>query len=225
MNRREFITLLGGAAAAWPLAARGAAGRARAPHRRAHEPGRRRCGRASSHTRVPARAAGAGLDCRPQRADRLSLGCQWCRRRACAKYAAELVALAPDVILAATGRDRSGAAADDAGTIPIVFAHGYRSGQRRLRRQPGAAGRQCHRVHRIEYSISAKWLELLKEIAPGVTRVAVLREPTTRRRSARLRCMQTAAPSFGVELSRSTCATPARSSARSTTSHAPPTAV
>ena len=54
---------------------------------------------------------------------------------------------------------------------------GRRSGRCRLRREPRAARRQHHRLHQFEYSLSGKWLELLKEIAPRVTRVGVLRDP------------------------------------------------
>ena len=76
-----------------------------------------------------------------------------------------------------------------------------RSGRRRLRRQPGAAGRQRHRFHAYEYSISGKWLELLKQIAPGVTRAAVLRDPSTPTGIGQFGAMQSVAPSLGVEVS------------------------
>ena len=76
-----------------------------------------------------------------------------------------------------------------------------------------------------EYSMSGKWLELLKEIAPGVIRVAVLRDPAVSAGTGQFGAIQTAAPSFGVELTRSTCATRQRSSAPSPPLRAPGMAV
>ena len=73
-----------------------------------------------------------------------------------------------------------------------------RPGRRRFRRQLGAAGRQCHGFMVFEYSLSAKWLELLKEIAPGVKRVAVLRDPP-RSGIGQFGAIQSAAPSLGME--------------------------
>ena len=81
------------------------------------------------------------------------------------KYAAELVALAPDVILAAPHRVAPLLQATR--TVPIVFAGVARPGRCGLCREPGTAGRQHHGFIQFEYGISAKWLELLKEIAPA----------------------------------------------------------
>jgi putative ABC transport system substrate-binding protein len=114
------------------------------------------------------------------------------------KGAVELVALAPDVVLATTGPIVL-ALQQVSRTVPIVFAAAI---------DPVGAGLvvSLARPHgnatgftMFEYGISAKWLELLKEISPGVKRVAVLREPTVAG-IGQLAAMQTAAPSFGVEL-------------------------
>src|SRR5262245_53744028 len=101
------------------VAARGArAGRADAAHWRAHEPGLGRCGRTGSQRGVPTGPAGVGLDRRPQRADRVSLGAgdaELFRR-----HASELVALAPDVILAGGGAVVP-SLLQATRTVPIVF--------------------------------------------------------------------------------------------------------
>jgi hypothetical protein len=87
------------------------------------------------------------------------------------RHAAELAALAPDVVLA-HGASAVAAMLQATRTVPIVFPSTVgSSGRRRLRRQAGAAGRQRHRFFSVEYSIAGKWLELLKQIAPTVTRV------------------------------------------------------
>ena len=116
------------------------------------------------------------------------------------RYAAELVALEPDVILA-SGGSVVGALLQATRTVPIVFtqtpdpvAAGYVASLAR----PGG---NATGFTTSEYGISAKWLELLKEIAPGVTRAAVLRDPTIAAGIGQLASIQSAAPSFGVELS------------------------
>ena len=72
----------------------------------------------------------------------------------------------------------------------------------------------------FEYSISGKWLELLKEIAPRMTRVAVLRDAAIAAGSGQLGAIQSAAMQSGMECARSACATPVRSSAASPHSQA-----
>ena len=144
MKRREFITLLGGAAAAWPLAARAQqAERMRRIGVLMHA-GRGRSGRAGPHRGVPAGAAAIGLD---RSAATCGSTTRWAAGDAddIRKYAAELVALAPDVILAA-GTAAVAPLLQATRTVPIVFVDRHRSGRRRLRRQPGAAGRQRHRL-------------------------------------------------------------------------------
>ena len=111
-------------------------------------------------------------------------------------------ALAPDVILAARRPSHEPPLQQATRTVPIVFAVARRSGRRRLRRQPGAAGRQRHRFHDFEFSMSGKWLELLKRDRAG--RDAGGGPAGCRRRlrhSASLRVIQAVAPSLGVEVS------------------------
>jgi hypothetical protein len=76
----------------------------------------------------------------------------------------------------------------------------------------------------FEYSLSGKWPELLKQIAPGVTRVAVLRDPSISAGIGQFAVIQSVAPSLGVESAQLTCMTRPKSSAPSWHSHAPQTA-
>jgi putative ABC transport system substrate-binding protein len=115
------------------------------------------------------------------------------------KFAAELVALNPDVILAGAG-SLVGALQEVSRTVPIVFAtviDPVGGGFVESLSRPGgnATGFVSH-----EFSIGAKWLELLKEIAPAVTRVAVIRDPTVPAGSGEFAAIQTVAPSLKVEL-------------------------
>jgi putative ABC transport system substrate-binding protein len=118
------------------------------------------------------------------------------RIRACA---AELVALAPDVILAIGGANM-GPLLQATRTVPIVFT---------LAPDPVGAGFVASLARpggnatgftQFEYSMSVKWLELLKQIAPGVTRAAVLRDPNQSSGIGQFAAIQGAAPSFGVEV-------------------------
>jgi putative ABC transport system substrate-binding protein len=197
MNRREFITLIG-AAAAWPLAAR------------AQQPsGMRRIGvlmdLAENDPEGEARIAAflQGLaqlgwtDGRNVRIDtRWGAGDADRTRR----QAAELIALAPDVILA-TGTPSLGPLLQATRTVPIVFmlvvdpvGGGFVDSLAR----PGgnATGFTI-----FEYSLSAKWLELLKQVTPRVTRVGVLRDPAVSSGTAQFGAIQSVAPSLGAEVS------------------------
>src|SRR5262249_9031071 len=115
------------------------------------------------------------------------------------QHVAELVALAPDVILS-SGTSVTAALVQATRTVPVVFVQvadpvgaGFVSNLSR----PGgnATGFSV-----FEYSISGKWLELLKETVPSVKRVAVIRDPSLSAGPAQFAAIQTAAPSFGVEL-------------------------
>jgi len=198
LRRRRFITLIGGAAAAWPLAAR------------AQQPDRmRRIGvltnLVENDPEGQARAAAflQGLqqlgwtDGRNVRIDiRRTLGDTDRARR----DAAELVALAPDVILT-TGSAGVGSLLQATRTVPIVFVTvpdpvgaGYVDSLAR----PGG---NATGFTSFEYGISAKWLELLKQIAPRLARVAILRDTTIAVGTGQYGAIQSVAPSFGVELS------------------------
>jgi ABC-type uncharacterized transport system substrate-binding protein len=197
VKRRQFITLLGGAAAAWPLAAR------------AQQPGGiRRIGNlmnvAETDRESPARIAAfveglqqAGwIDDRNVRIDhRWAAGDAERYRR----YAAELVALAPDVILATAGPSVV-ALQQATRTVPIVFVQLIDPVGAGLVASLARPGGNITGFTAFEYGMSAKWLELLKEIAPRVTRVAVVRDPGITAGIGQFAAIQVAAPSFGVEL-------------------------
>jgi len=197
IKRREFITLLGGAAAAWPLAAR-----AQQSERM------RRIGvlmsTAAGDPQSQARLAGflQGLQEFGWTADRnVRIDYRWTgddveRRRS----AAELVALAPDVLLASTSPSVA-ALQQVTRTIPIVFAAVTDPVGQGFVASLARPGGNTTGFALYEYGIGAKWLELLKEIAPGVTRVAVLREPTLPFTSGELGAIQGAASSLRVEVS------------------------
>jgi putative tryptophan/tyrosine transport system substrate-binding protein len=116
------------------------------------------------------------------------------------RHAAELAALAPDVVLAFAA-STVGAMLQATRTVPIVFsgvadpvAAGFVDSMAR-------PGRNATGFISFEYGLSAKWLELLKQVAPGVTRVAVLRDPDISGGTGQFGAIQSVAPSFGVELS------------------------
>jgi putative tryptophan/tyrosine transport system substrate-binding protein len=197
MNRREFITLLGGTAVAWPLGARAQQGERM---RRIGALMPSAAGDPEYQARITAflqELAQLGwIDGRNVRIDHRWGIADADRIR---KYAAELVALAPDVILA-----NSSAALvpllQATRTIPIVFTAvgdpvgaGYVDSLAR-------PGRNATGFLVFEYSIAGKWLELLKEIAPRVTRAMVLRESAIAAGPAQFGVIQAIAPSLAIEL-------------------------
>jgi putative ABC transport system substrate-binding protein len=115
------------------------------------------------------------------------------------KSVAELLALAPDVILA-TGTSTVAPLIQESRTVPIVFVQvvdpvgaGFADNLAR----PGA---NATGFTQFEYSLSGKWLELLKEIAPNLTRAAVLRDPSVGSGASQFAAIQTAASLVGMEL-------------------------
>jgi putative ABC transport system substrate-binding protein len=196
MNRRAFITLLGGVAA-WPVAAR------------AQQGGRmRRIGvlmTLSEHAQDGRARLGAFL----QRLTELGwtdghnvrLDIRWSAGDAerFRRYARELVALSPDVVLA-DGSYSVAALQQATRTIPIVFAGVIDPVGAGLVKSLARPGGNTTGFTAFEYAIGAKWLELLREIAPGVTRVAVLRDSAIAAGIGQFAAIQTVAP-IGIELS------------------------
>jgi putative ABC transport system substrate-binding protein len=131
----------------------------------------------------------------------LRIDTRWANADDIRKHAAELAALAPDVLVAGTGTATVAPLLQATRTVPIVFVSvidPVGAGFVASLAQPGgnATGFTIY-----EYSMSGKWLELLKEIAPGVTRAAVLRDPAVASGIGQFGAVQIVAPSLGVELS------------------------
>ncbi len=198
MRRREFITLLGGAAATWPLAARAQQGERM-----------RRIGVlmnvAADDPDAPARVGAfsqglAELGWTIGRNVRIDYRWYAGNADAARKYAAELVALAPDIILA-SGTLGVAAIQQVTRPVPIVFtlvADPVGAGFVDSLAQPGG---NVTGFMLYEYSLSGKWLELLKQIAPRMTRAAVLRDQTNPAGIAQFGAIQALAPSLGVQVS------------------------
>jgi putative tryptophan/tyrosine transport system substrate-binding protein len=115
------------------------------------------------------------------------------------KFATELVTLTPDVILA-TASPAVAAVQAATRTVPIVFAHAVDPVGGGFVDSLARPGGNATGFVLFEYGMGAKWLELLKEIAPNVTRVAVLRDPAIAAGIGQLGAIQSVAPTLGVEL-------------------------
>jgi putative ABC transport system substrate-binding protein len=116
------------------------------------------------------------------------------------EYAAELVALAPDVIVAGGSSPGLAALRRATRTIPIVFASIVDPVGQGFVDSLARPGGNATGFAWAEYSIGGKWLEMLKEIAPRVTRAAVLRDAALAVGTGQFGAIQSVAPSFGVEL-------------------------
>jgi putative ABC transport system substrate-binding protein len=198
MQRREFVTLLGSAAAAWPLTARAQ-----------QTGGMRRIGVLMSlaaddrqgQERVAAFVQSlqelGWTDGRNVRIDT-----RWTAGNAAEtrKYAAELVALAPDVILA-SGGTVVGTLLQMTSTVPIVFTQTSDPVGGGLVASLARPGGNATGFALYDYDMGGKWLELLKEIAPRVTRAAVLRDPAISQGIGQFTAIQSVARSLGVEVS------------------------
>jgi ABC-type uncharacterized transport system substrate-binding protein len=196
MKRRAFLGALSGAAIAWPLAAR-----AQQPERirtvglliaaSADDP--------EFQARIAALRQGlAQLGWSEGRNLRLDIRWATTNAELLRKHATELVALAPDVIVSASGTTTTAPLIEATRTLPIVFV---------LLIDPVGAGFVASLARpggnvtgflMFEYGMSGKWLELLKQIAPNVTRAAVLRDPAIASGIGQFGAVQSAAPSFGL---------------------------
>jgi putative ABC transport system substrate-binding protein len=117
------------------------------------------------------------------------------------KHAVELAALAPDVIVAGSGTTTLAPLLQATRTVPIVFAVAGDPVAAGLVDSLARPGGNATGFMLFEFSLSGKWLELLKEIAPGVTRAAVLRDPTQGTGTSQFAVIQAMAPSLRVEVS------------------------
>jgi putative ABC transport system substrate-binding protein len=115
------------------------------------------------------------------------------------RYAAELIGLAPDVILA-FGSAIVSVLQQASRTVPIVFVSAIDPVGAGLVQSLARPGGNTTGFTAFEYGTSGKWLELLKQIEPLVKRVAILRDPTNVTGIGQFAAIQSAAPSFGVEL-------------------------
>jgi|SRR5262245_13828298 len=197
MKRREFITLLGGAAATWPHVAH-----AQKPERM------RRIGMlvsaASDEPEFQAWVSAfqqglqesGWIDGHNVRLEiRNGVGDADRTRR----YADELVALAPDIMLV-TGAVGVAPVLKATRTIPVVFTNVVDPVGAGFVESLARPGGNATGFVSIEYALSAKWLELLKEIAPRVSRVAVIRDPDISAGIGQFGAIQAAAPSLGLDL-------------------------
>jgi putative tryptophan/tyrosine transport system substrate-binding protein len=199
MKRREFITLIGGATAAWPLAARAQ------PGERMRRIGWLAGGLAANdpESRVRNEAFLQALhDLGWVEGHNMRIDYRWGAANVDTnrKQAAELIALAPDVVLANASQSAH-VLLQESRTVPIVFVQVPDPVGAGFVESLARPGGNATGFTVFEYGIGAKWLELLKEIAPPVKRVAVLRDPSNPAGSGQWGAIQSVAPSFGVELS------------------------
>jgi len=197
IERRKFLATLAGAAAAWPLVARAQQGERL---RRIGVLMSTAAGDAEGRARIAAfldELQKLGwIDGRSARIDtRWPTSMQEVR-----KYSAELVGLAPDVLLA-TGSASLADFLEATRTVPIVFVNVGDPVGGGFVESLARPGGNATGFSFTEYGVSVKWLELLKEIAPSLARVAVLRDARQASGSGQFGAIQAVAPSFGVELS------------------------
>jgi putative ABC transport system substrate-binding protein len=196
MQRRDFITLLGGAAATWPFAAR-----AQQP-----EPMRRigiLTGIAGEDAQTKVRVTAFSQELQKLgwaegRNLRIDLRGGAGNVAETRKYAMELVALAPDVILA-SGATPVALLLEATHTVPIVFTIVVDPMGAGFIEKLSRPGGNATGYMMFDYSLSGKWVELLKQVAPGVTQAAVLRDSSSAG-VGQFAVIQAVAPSLGLEV-------------------------
>ena len=196
MKRRAFITFLGGAAA-WPLAAR-----AQQPERMRRIGVLMNLAAADPESTARVTAFAQGLQESGWTIGRnVQIDTRWAAADAdlFRRYAAELVALAPDVILA-SGSPAIMSLQQLTRTVPIVFVNIVDPVGAGFVESLARPGGNATGFVLYEYGMSAKWLELLKEIVPPLKLAAVLRDPAIASGAGQYAVIQAAAPSFRVEL-------------------------
>jgi putative ABC transport system substrate-binding protein len=196
IERRAFIAMLGGAAAAWPLAAR------------AQQAERMRRIGVLMHTAADEAESQARLAAFMQGLQELGwavgrnlrIDYRWSVGDSARLYkdAAELVGLAPEVILAGVGGTIA-ALQQASRIVPIVVAQGIDPVGNGYVESLARPGGDITGFIQFEYTLAGKWMELLKEVAPGITRVGVLREPGAGGIGQWV-MIQAVAQSFGAEL-------------------------
>jgi putative ABC transport system substrate-binding protein len=198
VKRRQFVTLLGGAAAGWPLAARV----------------QERVRRIGVLIGAPADADDADAQARIAVFQHAMQQLGWTDGRnvqidirrgggdaeRIRQHAVELAALAPDVILTA-GASTVQPLLRATRTIPIVFTTVVDPVGAGFVESLARPGGNATGFMQFEYSLAGKWLELLKQIAPGTRRVAVIRDPATSAGPGQFAAVQAVAPSLGIEVS------------------------
>src|SRR5262245_494328 len=196
MRRRDFIKIIGGVAAAWPLAARAQGERMR----RISVLMNTTANSEQQQSLVAFKQALQQLGWTEGRNVQMDVRWAGGDAREIRRHAGELVALAPDVILA-TGNAGMVPLLQATRIIPIVFNNvadpigaGFVKGMAR----PGG---NATGFIQFEYSLSAKWLETLKEIVPSLTRVAVLRDASIASGIGQFAVIQSVASSLRVETS------------------------
>jgi ABC-type uncharacterized transport system substrate-binding protein len=198
MKRREFIKVIVGGAVAWPFNAN-----AQQPERMRRIGVLMNIAENDPQAAVRTSAFVHGLEKEGWKVGtNIQIDYRWTGGSAdlYRKYAPELVALSPDVVLA-TGGTGVGALQRVTNTIPIVFVGTTDPVTRGLIASMARPGGNVTGFIEFEYSLSGKWLELLKQVAPRISRVAVVRDPVEFSGIGQMAAIQTAAPAFGVELS------------------------